>query len=51
MPVYFDISSSYAIDDVGAKSAVIKTLDNEKMRVTNADQVGTQHEATAVAEN
>jgi hypothetical protein len=34
MRPYFNMHSNYTIDDVGAKSDVIKTPGNEKMRVT-----------------
>jgi hypothetical protein len=33
-PVYFDMPSNYTVDDKGVKSILIKTSDNEKMRVT-----------------
>jgi hypothetical protein len=33
-PVYFDMSFNYTVDDIGAKSVLIKTLGNEKMQVT-----------------
>jgi hypothetical protein len=31
MPVYFSMPSCYTIDDMGAKSVVVKTSSNEKM--------------------
>jgi hypothetical protein len=31
MPLYFSMHSNYTIDDVGAKSVVVKMSGNEKM--------------------
>jgi hypothetical protein len=35
--VYFNLQSTYIINDVGAASGVMKTSGNKKMQVTNVD--------------
>jgi hypothetical protein len=48
MTVYFNMSSHYTINEVIAKSVVMKPSCNENVQVTNVDQVDRQYETTTV---
>jgi hypothetical protein len=42
-----NMPANYTIGDVDAKAVLMKTSRNEKMQLTNVDQVGKQHKTTA----
>jgi hypothetical protein len=51
MPVYFDITSSYTVDDIGVKSVELRHLTVKRckrLNGCNVDRVGRQHETLTI---